>query len=74
MTFENPADYDKILESDRLSIVGLNDFQAGKSLKCVIAHEDGNTDEINLKHSYNNFQIEWFRAGSALNVLRSKQK
>ena len=74
LTFENPADYDKILENDKLNIVGLNDFQAGKPLKCEILHEDATKDEINLKHSYNNFQIEWFRAGSALNVLRSKQK
>jgi len=74
LTFENPADYDKIMESDKLNIVNLNNFQSGKPLKCEILHEDGTKDEINLKHSYNNFQIEWFRAGSALNVLRSKQK
>jgi len=74
LTFENPADYDKILESDKLNIVNLNNFQSGKPLKCEILHENGTQDEINLKHSYNNFQIEWFRAGSALNVLRSKQK
>jgi aconitate hydratase len=74
LTFENLADYDKILESDKLNIVGLNDFQAEKTLRCEILHEDGTKDEINLKHSYNNFQIDWFRAGSALNVLRSKQK
>ncbi len=74
LTFENPADYDKILESDKLNIVGLNDFQPGKPLKCEILHEDGTKDQINLKHSYNNFQIEWFRAGSALNLLRLKQK
>ena len=73
LTFENPADYDKISENDKISIVGLNDFQPSKNLKCEIIHEDGTKDEINLKHSYNNFQIEWFRAGSALNVLRSKQ-
>ena len=74
LTFENPVDYDKILESDKLNIVGLDDFKAGKPLKCEIIHEDGTKDEINLKHSYNNFQIDWFHAGSALNVLRSKQK
>ncbi|GBF24709.1 methanogen homoaconitase large subunit [archaeon MnTg01] len=74
LTFENPADYDKILESDKLNIVNLNNFESGNPLKCEILHENGTKDEINLKHSYNNFQIEWFRAGSALNVLRSKQK
>jgi len=74
LTFENSSDYDKILESDKLNIVNLNNFQSGNPLKCEILHENGTKDEINLKHSYNNFQIEWFRAGSALNVLRSKQK
>jgi aconitate hydratase len=72
LTFANPADYDRILEDDRLSIVGLKDMQAGKPLKCVITHADGRTDEIELKHSYNSAQIEWFRAGSALNLMRSK--
>lgn len=74
LTFENPNDYDKILESDKLSIIGLNNFQAGKPLKCKIHHENGSQEEIVLKHSYNSFQIEWFRAGSALNILRSKQQ
>ena len=74
LTFENSGDYEKITESDKISIVGLNDFQEGKSLKCEILHEDGTTDEISLRHSYNNFQIKWFFAGSALNVLRSKEK
>ena len=73
LTFENPSDYDKIKENDRISIIGLEEFAAGKSLKCEILHEDGNKEVINLKHSYNKFQTEWFRAGSALNVLRSKE-
>ncbi|HVX01851.1 MAG TPA: hypothetical protein VHA09_01735, partial [Nitrososphaera sp.] len=72
LTFADPADYDKILEDDRLSIVGLKDLQAGKTVKCIISHADGRTEEIELKHSYNSSQIEWFRAGSALNLLRSK--
>jgi len=72
LTFENPNDYDKIIESDKISVIGLNNFQAGKTLKCEIVHENGTKDEINLKHSYNNIQIQWFCSGSALNVLHSR--
>ncbi|MGI0082870.1 MAG: aconitate hydratase [Nitrosopumilaceae archaeon] len=74
LTFENPDDYEKIRETDRISIVGLNSFELGKPVKCYIYHEDGTKEEILLLHSYNNFQIQWFRAGSALNILRSQEK
>jgi len=73
LTFENPNDYDKIEENDRLSIVGLKDFEPTKPVQCRIMHQDGTSIEILLKHSYNKFQIEWFRMGSALNVLRNKK-
>ena len=73
LTFEDPNDYDNILEDDKISIIGLNDLQPGKTVKCEIIHQGGKKDEINLKHSYNNFQIKWFKAGSALNLLRSKE-
>ncbi len=72
LTFENPNDYDKIIESDKINVIGLNNFQAGKTLKCEIVHENRTKDQINLKHSYNNMQIQWFCSGSALNVLRSR--
>lgn len=74
LTFEDPQDYEKIREIDKISIIGLAKLQPGKSVKCEILHEDGTKDEINLKHSYNNFQIQWFYSGSALNVLSSKEK
>jgi aconitate hydratase len=70
LTFENPNDYDKILEDDKISVIDLDNFQAGKPLRCQITHINGSKDEINLKHSYNKTQIEWFRLGSALNALR----
>lgn len=73
LTFSNPNDYDKIKENDRLSIVGLDELSPGENVKCIINHDDSTTEEILLKHSYNKFQIEWFKAGSALNVLRKKQ-
>jgi len=72
LTFSNPDDYEKILEDDKISLVELNDIQPGKQVKCIISHADGNKDEILLNHSYNKAQIEWFKSGSALNVLRNK--
>ena len=72
LTFGNPDDYEKILEDDKISLVDLNALEPGKQVKCIISHSDGNKDEILLNHSYNKAQIEWFKAGSALNVLRNK--
>jgi aconitate hydratase len=72
LTFENPADYDKIGEEDRISITGLAEMQQGKPVKCVITHPDGRSEEIPLKHSYNQAQIGWFKAGSALNLMRTQ--
>jgi aconitate hydratase len=72
LTFENPADYEKIREDDRISITGLVDMQQGRPVKCVITHADGATEEVSLKHSYNQAQIGWFRAGSALNLIRAQ--
>jgi len=72
LTFSNPDDYEKILEDDRISLVDLNELEPHKQVKCIISHSDGSNDEIFLNHSYNQSQIEWFKAGSALNVLRNK--
>jgi len=73
LTFANPSDYDKIKESDTISIVSLANLEQEKPVKCIINHEDGK-EEILLNHSYNKSQIEWFRAGAALNVLRTRVK
>jgi len=72
LTFSNPDDYDKILEDDKISLLGLSDIQPDKQVKCIISHADASKDEIFLNHSYNKSQIEWFKSGSALNVLRNK--
>ena len=72
LTFENSDDYEKIKEDDKISISGLTDFAPDKSFECVLKHSDGNTEKIILRHSYNSSQIEWFKAGSALNVLKNK--
>ena len=73
LTFSNPDDYEKILEDDKISLVGLNNLKPQKQVTCKITHNDGTHDEILLNHSYNESQINWFKAGSALNVLRNKQ-
>ena len=74
LTFESYDDYDKIKEGDKISISGLSDFSPDKSFECKLEHSDGNIEKIILNHSYNSSQIEWFKAGSALNVLKNKTK
>ena len=73
LTFSNPDDYEKILEDDKISLKNLNELEPAKQVKCIISHNDGNQDEILLNHSYNKSQIEWFKAGSALNVLKNNR-
>ncbi len=74
LTFADPADYDKIREDDRVTIKGLKSFAPGKNLQLEIAHHDGTKETIELKHTYNDEQIKWFQAGSALNLLRASNK
>jgi aconitate hydratase len=71
-TFENKLDYDKVQEDDAIDIIGLIKFKPGSPIKMVLNHADGTKDEIVLNHSYNEQQIEWFKAGSALNVIRKQ--
>jgi len=73
LTFNNPDDYNKILEDDKISLIDLNDLEPHKQVKCIISHSDESKEEILLNHSYNKSQIEWFKAGSALNVLKNNQ-
>ncbi len=72
LTFADPADYDRIKADDRISIVGLADMAPGKPLTVIIHHADGSEEKITVNHSLNAEQIEWFKAGSALNVLRKQ--
>jgi aconitate hydratase len=71
LTFENPDDYDRLQQGDKVSLIGLNALAPNKPVKCIICHENNETEEISLTHSYNDLQLEWFRAGSALNMLRN---
>jgi aconitate hydratase len=72
LTFANKADYDKVQEDDSIDITGLTSFAAGKALTVVLHHKNGSKDEIAVNHTYNEQQIEWFRAGGALNVIRKQ--
>jgi aconitate hydratase len=73
LTFANKSDYDKIQEDDTLDILGLPAFSEGKTLKVVLHHSNGGNDTIEVNHSYNQNQIEWFKAGSALNLIKKQQ-
>ena len=73
LTFNDPNDYEKILEDDKISLINLDNLKPQKQVTCVITHSDGNKEEIVLNHSYNESQIQWFKHGSALNVLRNKK-
>lgn len=72
LTFSDKDDYNKILEDDIISIIGLTDFVPGKPLRIELKHVDGTHDSFNVNHSYNESQIGWFRAGSALNLIRKQ--
>ncbi len=72
ITFADKEDYNKIQEDDTIDVTGLTSFEPGKQLKLVLHHKDGSSDTINVNHSYNEQQIEWFKAGGALNVIRSE--
>ncbi|KAF9531299.1 aconitase [Crepidotus variabilis] len=74
LTFANPDDYDKLQGTDKVDIKGLDSFAPGKNLTLVAKHQDGSKDEIELAHSFNEGQIEWFKAGSALNLMAAKAK
>jgi aconitate hydratase len=72
LTFQDKADYDKIREDDRLSLVGLAQMAPGKPVTCNIKHADGTTETLQLNHTFSATQIEWFKAGSVLNYINKK--
>jgi aconitate hydratase len=73
-TFTNPADYDKIQEKDRVSFVDLNKLAPEQLVDALIEHEDGTKDQIKLKHTMTEEQIGWFKAGSALNLIKQRNQ
>ncbi len=74
LTFQQPGDYDRLREDDRLSLVGLKGLAAGKPVECRIKHADGTTETLKLNHTFSNPQLEWFRRGSALNLFHDVPK
>jgi aconitate hydratase len=74
LTFANKDDYNKIREDDTIDILGLTEFTAGVPLSVVLHHASGDHEIIKVNHTYNKQQIEWFKAGGALNIIRSKVK
>jgi aconitate hydratase len=74
LTFSDKEDYNKIQERDKIDILGLKEFSPGKQLEVILNHNDGKTEKIMVSHSYNESQIEWFKAGSALNLIREANK
>jgi len=74
LTFADKADYDKIREDDVIDIAGLKTFAPDEPLTVVLHHSDGTTDSFPVNHTYNRNQIEWFKAGGALNLIRAGVK
>ena len=72
LTFEDPADYERIQEDDRISLVGLAEMVAGEPVTCLVRHQDGATETLRLNHSFSASQLDWFREGSALNLFHGK--
>lgn len=74
LTFADPADYDKVREDDRISLTGLKEFKPGQDLTVTLMHKDGSEESFAVCHTYNDVQIEWFKAGSALNYSSLNEK
>ena len=74
LTFEDPGDYDRVQEDDRVSILGLSDIAPGRTLLCVLKHADGTEETLNLRHTLNEGQINWFKAGSAMNHMKNQER
>ena len=72
LTFAVESDYDKIQEDDTFNFVDLSAFSPGKPLTLEVVHADGSKENISLNHTYNASQIEWFEAGSALNLIKQQ--
>ncbi len=72
LTFANKEDYDLVQENDTMNLLGLTTFAPNKPLRLVLNHKNGTTDTINCNHTYNEQQIEWFKAGGALNIIRAQ--
>ena len=73
-TFADPDDYEKVLVDDRISLLGLADLAPGKSVRCLLNHAGGSQDSFDLEHTFNETQIQWFKAGSAMNHMKNLEQ
>ena len=73
LTFADKADYDKVQEDDTINFIDLTEFAPEKPLTLEFVHADGSKDLVVANHTYNAQQIEWFKAGSALNLIKAQQ-
>ncbi len=71
LTFADPADYEKVREDDRVSIIGLANLAPGQPVQVILTHSDGTKDTISCRHSFSAEQLEWFKAGAAMNLMRT---
>ena len=74
LTFADASAYERIREGDRISLVGLKDLAPGRPVTCQLTHSDGSMETLQLRHTLNPEQIEWFKAGSALNLIAASQR
>lgn len=74
LTFKDPADYDKVQPTDFVDLIGIEKLAPESEVTMVLKHKDGSKDEVTLIHSYNDDQIKWFKAGSALNLMGASKK
>lgn len=74
LNFANPADYEKVQPDDRIDLEGITELAEGSQVTMVAKHKDGSVDKIPLTHTFNAGQIEWFKAGSALNLMGKKKQ
>ncbi|GAC1534782.1 MAG: aconitate hydratase [Acidimicrobiales bacterium] len=74
LTFADPATYDRIVEGDTISVLGLADLTPDKTLRCRIDHADGTSEDFEANHTFSPEQIAWFHAGGALNLIRARQR
>lgn len=74
MTFQNPADYERIREDDRISLTDLAALAPGSVVKCRIKHADGSEELLGLSHSFSLAQMQWFRSGGALNLVQDARR
>ena len=72
LTFQDPADYDRIREDDRISLIDLDNLEENRPVVCIVKHTDGTEDSLRLNHSFAESQVAWFKAGSALNLLHGE--